>query len=303
MNGTPFNGPAGSSADFGLPADCGDSDRRRRLADWICNERNPLFSRVIVNRLWQHHFGVGLVDTPNDFGFNGGRPSHPQLLDWLADELVRSGWSLKRVQRILVLSATYRQSGRIRPEPQRIDANNRLLWRKSPQRLEAETLRDSLLVLAGELNHSMHGPGFYDFTTFTSNSQFYELRDPDGPVFQRRSIYRTWVRSGRSPFLDVFDCPDPSTKTPQRAVTTTPLQALSLRNNSFALRMADRFAERVAREAGPEVNRQVRQAIELAFGRSPDSEEQHLCTTLVREHGLSALCRVLMNSSELLYVD
>ena len=142
----------GTKADFGLPADASDADRRRRLAEWITDPDNPLFARVIVNRLWHYHFGVGLVDTPNDFGFNGGRPSHPELLDWLAGELVQSGWSLKHVQRLIVTSATYRQSSHVRADAAKVDAGNRLLWRKSPQRLEAETLRDALLSFSGELD-------------------------------------------------------------------------------------------------------------------------------------------------------
>lgn len=286
-----------------LPAECSDADRRRWLASWICNKQNPLFARVIVNRLWQYHFGTGIVETPNDFGFNGGRPSHPKLLDWLSAELIRGGWSLKHLQRLIVSSATYRQSSRIRPDAQKRDAANRLLWRKTPQRLEAESLRDVLLLLAGELDTSMGGPGFYDFSTFTSNSQFYEIRDPTGASFSRRSIYRTWVRSGRSPFLDVFDCPDPSTKTPQRAVTTTPLQALSLLNNGFVLRMADQFSGRVEREVGQDIEQQVRRAFKLALSRDVDPDELRLSSEFVREHGLSELCRVLYNSSELLYVD
>jgi hypothetical protein len=292
-----------TQSDFGLPTDSSDSDRRRKLAEWITDEHNPLFARVIVNRLWHYHFGTGIVETPNDFGFNGGRPSHPELLDWLAAELIRSGWSLKQLQRLLVTSATYRQSSQIRPDAMQLDAANRLLWRKTPQRLEAETLRDTLLAVAGQLNANLHGPGFYDFRTFVSNSQFYELRDPVGTSFQRRSIYRTWVRSGRSPFLDVFDCPDPSTKTPQRAVTTTPLQALSLLNNSFVLRMADCWGDRVVATAGDDVSRQVQESFRMAFGRLPAPDEGARCEELVRQHGLSSLCRVLFNSNELLYVD
>ena len=291
------------NGDFALPADASDADRRRRLADWVCTQQNPLFARVIVNRLWQYHFGVGIVETPNDFGFNGGRPSHPELLDWMAAEFIRGGWSIKHMQRLLVTSATYRQASRVRPDAQSADVGNRWLWRKSPLRLDAETLRDSLLALAGNLNRTMHGPGYYDFSTYVSNSQFYALRDPDGPTFARRSIYRTWVRSGRNPFLDVFDCPDPSTKTPQRAVTTTPLQALSLLNNGMVLRMADRFAERVNREAGNDPALQIRRVFDLAYGRQPDSQEQQVCSTLVREHGLGELCRVIYNSNEMLYVD
>lgn len=291
------------ATEFGLSDDSSEADRRRHLAEWITSPQNPLFARVIVNRLWQFHFGTGLVETPNDFGFNGGRPSHPELLDWLAAELVRSQWSLKYLQRLLVTSATYRQSSQNRPDARSIDAGNRLLWRKEPARLDAESLRDTLLALSGELNPSMHGPGFYDFRTHTDNSQFYAMLDPVGWTFQRRSIYRTWVRSGRSPFLDVFDCPDPSTKTPQRTATTTPLQALSLLNNSFVLRAAEQLAERVHREAGPDPASQVRALWLLSFGRSPDSEEQAASETLARHHGTAALCRVLFNSNELLYIE
>ncbi|MBC7816857.1 MAG: DUF1549 domain-containing protein, partial [Planctomycetaceae bacterium] len=227
----------GGSPEFALAKDASEADRRKALASWITDRRNPLLARVIVNRLWHYHFGVGIVDSPSDFGFNGGRPSHPELLDWLAAELMDHGWSLKHIHRLIANSATYRQSSRPRVDAANQDAGNRLLWRKSPQRLDAETLRDAVLSVAGELNPTVGGPGYHDFTTFTFNSQFYDIVDPVGVSFHRRSLYRTWVRSGRNPFLEVLDCPDPSTKTPRRAVTTTPLQALSLLNNSFMLRM------------------------------------------------------------------
>jgi hypothetical protein len=291
------------SADFGLDADSAEGERRLRLAQWITDARNPLFARVIVNRLWQYHFGSGILETPSDFGFNGGRPSHPELLDWLASELVRQNWSLKQLHRAIVLSATYRQSSRFRSEAARVDAGNRLLWRKSPLRLEAEPLRDAMLAVAGQVSRQVGGPGYQDFISFTNNSQFYEMRDPDGLSFQRRSLYRTWLRSGRSPLLDVFDCPDPSTKTPRRAVTTTPLQALSLLNNSFVLRMSERFAQRLTREAGGDVADQIRLAYRLAFGRDPAQEEVTLTLRFATQHGFPALCRVLLNSNEFLYVD
>lgn len=291
------------TADFGLTAEANDAERRKRLAAWITDRQNPLFARVIVNRLWHYHFGVGLVDTPNDFGFNGGRPSHPELLDWLARELIEHDWSLKHIQRLIVTSATYRQSSRYRPDAAKIDAGNRLLWRKSPMRLEAETLRDALLQFAGKLDRTMHGPGFYEFTTFVRNSQFYDMRDPLGDTFQRRTIYRTWVRSARSQMLDVFDCPDPSTKTPQRAVTTTPLQALSLLNNSFVLRMAGDLATRVEREVGDDRAQQVRQVFQHVLSREPDETETAASVRFVNDFGLAAFCRVLFNGNELLYVD
>ena len=288
---------------FASPAESSDAERRRALAKWIASPANPLFARVMVNRLWHYHFGIGLVDTPNDFGFNGGRPSHPELLDWLAGEFIRSGFSIKHIQRLVVTSATYRQASHHRADAAKLDAGNRLLWRKSPMRLEAETLRDAMLQFSGRLDPSLHGPGFHEFTTFVRNSQFYDMRDPIGATFDRRTIYRTWVRSARSQLLDVFDCPDPSTKTPQRAVTTTPLQALSLLNNSFVLRTADDFAARIGREVGDDPRRQVNRMFEHALGRKPDVAETSACTELVAQHGLAALCRVIFNGNELLYVD
>jgi hypothetical protein len=257
----------------------------------------------MANRLWHYHFGIGLVETPNDFGFNGGRPSHPELLDWLALELVRGRWSLKHLHRAIMCSNTYRQSGAYDGRAAAVDAQNRLLWRKTPLRLEAEEVRDAMLAVAGELNPQLGGPGFRDFRTFTFNSQFYEMIDPVGFEFQRRSIYRTWVRSGTNPFLDVLDCPDPSTMAPVRAVTTTPLQALALLNDGFVLRMSRAFAARLEAEAPSSRHAQVERAYLLAYGRRPASEERALAARLAAAHGLAALCRVLFNSNEFLYVD
>ncbi len=290
-------------AEFGLTPDAPEADRRKHLARWITHPENPLFARAIVNRLWQHHFGTGLVPTPSDLGFNGARPSHPELLDFLAGELIRNHWSLKTVHRLIVTSATYRQSSRLEESKHQTDADNRLLWRKSPRRLEAEALRDAMLSVSGQLNEKMHGPGYQDFRTFTANSQFYVMLDPVGNAFNRRSLYRTWVRSGRSGFLDVFDCPDPSAKAPNRPVTTTPLQALSLLNNSFAMRMADQFANRVLSEVGTKTTRQIERIYELAYARTPNDQEQNAAVSFVQSHGLSAFCRVVLNSNEFLYVD
>jgi hypothetical protein len=307
------------SPEFGLAADAPEGERRRRLAAWITDIHNPLTPRVIANRLWHYHFGTGIVDTPNDFGFNGGRPSHPELLDWLAAELVNPqtqayqirnpksvtsnpAWSLKHLHRLIVSSAAYRQASCASPAAGKIDAGNRLLWQKTPQRLEAEALRDAMLVVAGEINPTLGGPGFHDFRTFTFNSQFYEPVDPVGFKFNRRTVYRTWVRSGRNDFLDVFDCPDPSTTAPKRAVTTTPLQALALLNNSFTLRMADRLAARVESEAGG-LDQQLARLYDLAFNRTPQAEELTGAKAFVSRHGLAAFCRVVFNSNEFLYVD
>lgn len=292
----------GLPAEFGLPKNASDAERRQKLADWLASERNPLTVRVIVNRLWHYHFGTGLVDTPNDFGFSGGRPSHPELLDWLAAELIDSGWSLKHVQRLIVTSATYQQQSLPTEEGLARDADNRLLWRMSPQRLDAESLRDAMLAISGQWNREFGGPGYADFRTFTDNSQFYEPVDVAGASFHRRSVYRTWVRSGRSPFLDVFDCPDPSTKTPARSATTTPLQALSLLNNAFVLRMSDATAARIAAQTDDPA-RQVEALYRLVYLREPSSAERQKAADCVERHGLPALVRVIFNSNEFLYVD
>jgi hypothetical protein len=291
-------------ADFGLTADAPEAQRRVALAQWVTSPQNPLFPRVIVNRLWLYHFGVGLVDTPSDFGFNGSRPSHPQLLDWLAATLIDKQWSLKQLHRMIVLSATYRQGSLPNPAAAQRDADNRWLWRKSPVRLEAEVVRDTMLAIAGELNPARLGPSFRDCTeVLRSGTYTYEPGDPQGAEYNRRSVYRMWTRGGRSGLLDAFDCPDPSTTTPKRAVTTTPLQALALLNNSFVLRMADKFAERVSRDVGDDVALQVTRTYQLAYSRDPTADEVAMVRKVVELHGLSVLTRAIFNSSEFLYVD
>lgn len=294
-------------AEWGLSPDAPEGKRREALAEWIANARNPLTARVVVNRLWSHHFGAGLVGNANDFGFNGGLPSHPALLDWLARELVTpsSGqpWSLKRVHRLLLLSATYRQASRPVAAALAIDAENRLLWRYTPHRLDAETLRDAILSVSGQLDGSLGGPGFRDFTTQSSSqNEIYEVFDAIGPEFNRRSLYRTWLRTGTSPWLDLFDCPDPSVATPRRNVTTTPLQALALLNNAFVEHQAQKFAERI-QSHGAEPAMQVERAWRIALARDPTADEADFAGQFVQQHGLAQLCVVLFNTSEFLYVD
>ncbi len=294
----------GLAPDFPLSPGAPEGERRKALARWVTDPGNPLFARVIVNRLWHHHFGVGLVDTPSDFGFNGGRPSHPELLDHLAGELLRRKGSLKAMHRLVVTSAAYRQSSRWSAAAAKIDADNRLLWRKSPARLEAEAVRDTLLAVAGQLNRDGGGPGYEDFlVTVFGVTQSFKNVDRPGPEYQRRSLYRTWARSGRNNLLDAFDCPDPSTNTPRRAMTTTPAQALSLLNNALVLRMADAFADRLRREAGQNAARQVERAYLLAYGRPAVGEEAAAARQFIDRHGLPAFCRVVFNSNEFLYID
>ena len=234
--------------DFGLPADAPEARRRERLAAWIASPANPLFARVVVNRLWQAHFGTGLVETSSDLGFNGGLPSHPELLDWLASEMVTRGWSIKAMHRLIVTSAIYRQSSRFDPRGHLRDAGGRLLWRKPPARLEAEMVRDAMLAVSGILDSRLGGPSFRDQDIVHAPgtpATLYVAVDPRTPGLNRRTLFRAWARGGRSPLLDVFDCPDPSTTAPRRPVTTTPLQALSLMNNALVLYLSDDFAARL----------------------------------------------------------
>ncbi|MBY0230569.1 MAG: DUF1553 domain-containing protein, partial [Gemmataceae bacterium] len=273
-----------------LKPDAAEGERRKALAAWIADRRNPLFARVMANRLWHHHFGTGLVDTPSDFGFNGGKPSHPELLDWLAAELMED-WSLKRLHRLIVTSRAYRQSSAIRKEAMARDADNRLVWRKTPARLEAEGIRDAMLAVSGALDRRMGGKPYLDFKTFFfKGTQFYEPLDQEGPAFRRRSLYRMWARGGRSPFLDTFDCPDPSAATPKRQATTTPLQALALLNNAQVFDLAAEMAGRAGTDVG--------QAWRLAYQRDPTEKERALAEPFAKRNGMAALCRVLFNSGE-----
>ena len=299
---------SGVSPDWGLAENAPEGDRRKALAEWIANENNPLTPRVIVNRLWGYHFGSGLVRTPSDFGFQGGQPSHPELLDWLAAQLVHpvSGpaWSLKHIQRLIVLSAAYRQGSRSEPKAIAVDADNRLIWRRPPMRLEAETFRDAVLAVSGELDPRLGGPGFRDFKVSSAgNNETYTVFDAVGPEFNRRSLYRTSLRTGTSPLLDMLDCPDPSVATPRRSVTSTPLQALALLNNAFMEHYAERLAKRVERDAGAEAAAQVRRAYALAFSREPTEDEASFGRDFVGKHGLTQFCLVLLNTNEFLYID
>jgi hypothetical protein len=299
---------SGVPPDWQLANDAPEAERRKALAQWIADHRNPLTARVIVNRLWAYHFGAGLVRTPSDFGFQGGVPSHPELLDWLARQLVHPdagpAWSLKRIQRLIVTSAAYRQSSRSAPKAAQVDADNRFLWRQAPRRLEAEAFRDAVLTVSGELDLRVGGPGYRDFTVSSAgDNETYTVFDAVGGEFNRRSLYRTWLRTGTSPLLDLLDCPDPSVATPKRTVTSTPLQALALLNNRFMEYHAERFAGRLQREAPGEITAQVRRAVELCFARPATEAEVAFGKGFAARHGLSQLCLVLLNTNEFSYVD
>jgi hypothetical protein len=277
------------------------ASRRAALARWVASAENPLTARVIVNRLWQHHFGRGIVATPNDFGVRGERPTHPELLDWLACELVGRGWSLKQMHRLMLLSATYRQVSVA--TPQAADSDNRLLWRMNRVRLEGEIIRDSLLAVSGRLNRAMGGPGVFPPVPAEAvqGSQAWKA-SPDPRDHVRRSVYVFARRNLRYPFLEAFDLPDSSLSCPKRERSTTATQALTLLNASDVTEAAKALAARVTVETRTEEER-VALVYRLALGRRPTAAELRLARDFLRESPLSELCRALFNVNEFVYVD
>lgn len=280
-----------------------EQERRKTLADWIANAQNPLTARVMVNRIWQGHFGTGLVETPSDFGRMGVRPTHPELLDWLADEFIRSGWSMKHLHKLIVMSGTYRQ----RSDPPNAseaaakDADVHLLWRFPSQRLEAEAIRDSMLAVSGRLNLKMYGRGFDLFDKRGGLSGFKPVESFTGDGL-RRMIYAHKVRREREAVFGAFDCPDAGQSTARRRESTTPIQALNLFNSRFTLEQSQAFAARLKKETGAEVTHQIQRAYELALGREATADDLRDTEPLVREQGLAMLCRALFNSNEFLFL-
>ena len=285
-----------------IPAAAPERERRIALAGWIARPQNPLTARVMVNRLWHYHFGRGIVETPSDFGHNGGRPSHPELLDWLAGELVRSGWSLKHVHRLILTSATYRQLSAPRVDGLKVDASARLLWRFPPRRLEAEAIRDSMLTASGVLEERMGGPGFSPFQPNTNYVRVYRPKEQFGPSEWRRMVYMSKVRMEQDSVFGAFDCPDAGLIAPRRTQSTTAVQALGLFNSRFTEEQADLMAERCRHEAGSGAAPGVQRAFELAFGRQPDEVESRAAELLVARYGLPSLCRALFNANEFLFL-
>jgi len=278
------------------------------LANWIASPKNPLTSRVIVNRLWHHHFGRGLVDTPSDFGLGGSLPSHPELLDWLAARLIEDGWSLKSMHRRICLSRTYRQSSsamsaKNTQEATSLDVGNQFLWRQNARRLDAESVRDAVLHVSGKLNTEMYGPGYRDFDYKEEYAPVYTYVTADRPELWRRSVYRFAVRTTPDQFLATLDCPNAANLTPARNVTTTALQALALMNNEFMLRQSHYMAERVESESDANSDRRIQRAFQLAYARNPSPEETAAARLLLQKCDLAELCRALLNSNEFLYMD
>ncbi|MEX0977340.1 MAG: DUF1553 domain-containing protein, partial [Pirellulales bacterium] len=278
--------------------------RRAALAQWLVDPGNALLRRSIVNRVWQYHFGAGLVDTPNDFGRMGSLPTHPELLEWLAGWFAESGHSLKQLHRLLVSSAAYRQLSQSRLECEKVDSQNGFLWRMNRARLDAECIRDATLAVSGQLDLTMGGPSVQQFFFKDDHSPVYDYTrfDVGDPRGNRRSIYRFLVRSVPDPFMECLDCADPSIMTPKRNTTLTSLQALALLNNPLVVRQAEQFAERLKREHG-ELPGQIEAAFLLALGRTPTEHERQALSDYAGKHGLANACRVILNSNEFMFVD
>ena len=289
-----------------LPGDV--PDPRTRLARWLISPVHPLTARVIVNRLWQHHFGAGIVKTVNDFGIKGDRPSHPELLDWLAARLVDNGWRLKPMHRLMVLSAAYRQSSRspLAEEAMRSDPENRLLWRFNRRRLEAEELRDAMLAVSGRLNLKAGGPSVMPpvdpelVKLLYKPSQWHVAANT--AEHDRRSVYLLAKRNLRLPFMETFDAPAMLTSCARRESSTHAPQALELMNGRLSNDLAASLARRLEHEAAGVPEQIVDRGFALALGRAPTDEERAIAVAFVREQPLKEFALSLFNLNGFLYV-
>ena len=294
----------GQSTPAQIPFAGGSNGRRLALAEWIASPENPFTARVIVNRIWQRHFGEGLVRTPSDFGKNGDPPSHPELLVWLSTQLVEKQWSLKSIHRLMLISATYRQASR-HPDQEKLaalDQGNRLLWRMNWQRLDAEALRDSILAVSGTLNSKAGGPPVL-FTVpedVAQGFEFFKWFPSSEEERRRRSIYLIQRRSVLLPMAETFDAPNLSTSCSRRQSTIVAPQALTLLNGALTRTASRDLAKRLQGAADP-----VQAAFWLALGRAPSADERLQVEPLVKQgpDGLASLGAVLFNLNEFLYVE
>ena len=304
-------------AEIHKPRNAKTTGRRLTLADWITSTNNPLTARVFVNRIWQQHFGKGLVATPNDFGLAGARPTHPELLDWLASEFMHEAWSVKKLHRLIVTSATYREASMVESRRSKVerDSENSLLSHQNIRRLSAEQLRDALLAVSGtlQLNHNGGPPIWPDLPAeilqanpafLDDNAEKTKAWYPSPKTNQNvRSIYLIQKKTVRVPFMETFDLPENSLSCARRNESIVAPQALTLLNNSLAIEASRALAERVEREAGKEVAKQVERAFLLSLQRAPDKDERRACAALVQQRNLAELCRALLNLNEFIYVD
>jgi hypothetical protein len=288
------------------PASGHTSGRRRALAEWLVSPENPLTARVIVNRIWHHHFGRGIVATLDNFGKMGESATNPELLDWLANEFMDRGWSVKQMHRLLMTSQAYQRTPQFDDAANMSkDPENRLCWRFPMQRLDAETIRDSILAVSGALNPQMFGKPVFPKLPPEILAQTKEgiwLEREDGPEVWRRSIYIYRKRGLPFPLLDVFDLPNQNISCGARNVSTVPTQALALMNDEFIVRQAQLFANRLEEAAPADPQKQVELGYRLALSRPPEERERQLALEFLERHQLADFAHVLLNLNEFLYV-
>jgi hypothetical protein len=301
-----LNCVVGLPGELRVPDPTKEGQRRLALANWVADPKNSLTWRSIANRLWQYHFGQGLVDTPNDFGRLGSAPTHPELLDWLAATIRDNGGSLKAIHRLILTSAVYRQSSARSVEAAAVDADNRYLSRMNVRRLDADSTRDALLVLSGKLDSTMGGPPgkqFVEVKVFGMRPEAdYQNFNVDDPANYRRSIYRFILRTMPDPMMTALDCPDGTQLTPTRNVSITALQALAMVNDKFIIRQSEHLATRLSAE-NREPRDQVTGLYQLAFCRPPRDTELAAVTAYAEKHGLANACRFLLNTNEFVFID
>jgi hypothetical protein len=281
---------------------------REELANWVVNQDNPLTARVMVNRIWEYHFGRGIVGTPNDFGRMGERPTHPELLDYLANEFVSSGWSVKHIHRLILMSNAYRQVSAVEnAAAHEKDPDNKLLWHFSRRRLEAEEIRDAMLAVSGRLNPKEGGPSVIVpidpelVHALYKPWQWAVTKDPN--EHNRRGVYLLAKRNLRLPFMEVFDAPDAQVSCPRRESSTHAPQALELLNGDFSNRQADALAERLTAEAGKDHARQVDLAYRLGAGRPPSLKEKRLALEFLKTQPMREFALAMFNLNAFLYVN
>ncbi|MCU0719613.1 MAG: PSD1 and planctomycete cytochrome C domain-containing protein [Pirellula sp.] len=287
--------------DLALDRYADEPQRRRALAEWITRTDNPLTARVMVNRIWQSHFGVGLVETSNDFGRNGSPPTHPELLDYLSVKFMESGWSIKAMHRDIVLSSTYRQSSVPNAKGIEMDADVKLLWRYPLRRLEGEALRDSLLASTGQLSFTMGGSGFDLFDKRGGLTGFEPIETLKGSN-NRRMIYSHRVRRERDAVFGAYDCPDGGQSLPRRRESTTPIQALNLLNSSIVIELTGKISSAIESSTPDSPPLRIAEVYRRILGREPKQIEMDHAEPFVQKYGLDILCRALFNSNEYLYV-
>ena len=287
------------------PADGRTSGRRRALAEWLASPQNPLTARVIVNRIWHHHFGRGIVGTLDNFGKMGDAPTHPELLDWLAVEFMNRGWSIKQMHRLIMTSDAYRMASAFEHAANRDkDPQNQYLWRFRAQRLDAEVVRDSILTASGGLNRAIGGPPVFPplpKELMTEANHGIWKSQADGPDVWRRSVYVYRKRGLAFPMFQAFDLPEQNVTAAARYVSTVPTQALTLLNDAFVLRHAGMFADRVKREAGDAPARQIDLAYRIALTRPPTQTELAMALDATRTGSLVDFTHVLLNVNEFVY--